>query len=152
MIDTRIGLGKLGPLDTAKIGGDRLAKLWPPAMHLDRPYLDELVMNVTVTEPDTDGFITVYPCDKPRPVASNLNFTKGETIANLVVSRIYGETVLSRWLGVLLLEHSHAPCRRRAGDAQRGRRAPCRDETDTSARHTHRPRAHHEVRFPRFRF
>jgi hypothetical protein len=46
------------------------------------------VLNVTVTEPTTSGYITVWPCgdipDSP-PLASNLNFVAGQTIANLVV-------------------------------------------------------------------
>ena len=31
-------------------------------------------MNVTVTEPTTAGYITVYPHGKVQPTASNLNF------------------------------------------------------------------------------
>lgn len=44
----------------------------------------DVVMNVTVTEPAADGFLTVYPCSAERPVASNLNFTTGQTVPNLV--------------------------------------------------------------------
>jgi hypothetical protein len=43
------------------------------------------VLNVTVTQPTAPGFLTVYPDGKPRPSASNLNWTGGETIANQVV-------------------------------------------------------------------
>jgi hypothetical protein len=46
------------------------------------------VLNVTVTEPAAPGFVTVYPCGSERPLASNLNFVAGETIANAVVSKI----------------------------------------------------------------
>jgi hypothetical protein len=43
------------------------------------------VFNVTVTDPQEAGFITVYPCDAPRPVASNLNYVAKQTVANLVM-------------------------------------------------------------------
>ena len=33
-----------------------------------------VVLNVTVTQPLGSGFVTVYPCGDPRPLASNLNF------------------------------------------------------------------------------
>lgn len=43
-----------------------------------------VVLNVTVTGPAAPGFVTVYPCDEGRPTASNLNFTKDQTVPNLV--------------------------------------------------------------------
>ncbi|MDH6120131.1 right-handed parallel beta-helix repeat-containing protein [Kitasatospora sp. GAS204B] len=43
-----------------------------------------VTMNVTVTEPGADGHLTVYPHGDPLPQASNLNWTAGETIPNLV--------------------------------------------------------------------
>ena len=39
-------------------------------------------LNITVTGPLTGGFVTACPGGKPRPTASTLNFTKGQTIAN----------------------------------------------------------------------
>ena len=47
-----------------------------------------VVLNVTVTEPEADGFVTVYPCGTDRPNASNVNFTAGLTIANAVTARL----------------------------------------------------------------
>jgi hypothetical protein len=44
-----------------------------------------VVLNVTVTGPATGGFLTVFPDGQPLPAVSNLNFTAGETISNLVV-------------------------------------------------------------------
>jgi YVTN family beta-propeller protein len=44
-----------------------------------------VVLNVTATEPTASSYVTVYPDGVTRPVASNLNFTAGETIPNLVV-------------------------------------------------------------------
>jgi len=46
------------------------------------------VLNVTVTDAGGAGYVTVYPCDSPRPLASSVNFVAGVTIANGVVGRI----------------------------------------------------------------
>ena len=47
-----------------------------------------VVMNVTVTQPTGFGFLTVWPDDTARPVVSNLNFTPGLTVPNLVTVRV----------------------------------------------------------------
>ncbi|MBS2962172.1 hypothetical protein KGA66_03890 [Actinocrinis puniceicyclus] len=44
-----------------------------------------VVLNVTVTAPTASGYLTVYPDGAPRPTVSNLNFSAGEVIPNLVV-------------------------------------------------------------------
>ena len=47
---------------------------------------EAVVLNVTVTEPQRNGFVTAYPCDTARdPNTSNLNYTAGQTVPNLVV-------------------------------------------------------------------
>ncbi len=43
-----------------------------------------VVLNVTVTAPSASGYLTVYPDGQARPTVSNLNFTSGRTIPNLV--------------------------------------------------------------------
>ena len=50
-----------------------------------------VVLNVTVTDPQADGFLTVYPCGATRPLASNLNFAAGETVANAAVVALAGD-------------------------------------------------------------
>src|SRR5262249_36859811 len=45
-------------------------------------------MNVTVPNPAAAGFVTVWPCGEPQPVASNLNYTAGQNVPNLTVSRL----------------------------------------------------------------
>ena len=47
-----------------------------------------VAMNVTVTGPTSSGFLTIYPAGRPRPLASNLNFTPGQTVPNLVVVKV----------------------------------------------------------------
>ncbi|HWM19598.1 MAG TPA: S8 family serine peptidase, partial [Ilumatobacteraceae bacterium] len=42
-------------------------------------------LNLTVDQPDATGFVTAYRCTDPLPVASNLNHTANQTIANAVI-------------------------------------------------------------------
>ncbi len=42
------------------------------------------VLNVTVAGPSASGYLTVWPTDTTRNTVSNLNWTAGDTIANLV--------------------------------------------------------------------
>ncbi len=42
------------------------------------------ILNVTVTQPTTGGYLTVYPTGGGRPLASSLNFVAGQTVPNLV--------------------------------------------------------------------
>jgi hypothetical protein len=39
-------------------------------------------VNVTVTQPDGPGYVTVWPCGGERPLASVLNYGEGVTVAN----------------------------------------------------------------------
>jgi subtilisin family serine protease len=47
-----------------------------------------VVLNVTVTQPMADGFVTVFPCGTAIPNGSNLNFWTGATIPNAVVAKV----------------------------------------------------------------
>jgi hypothetical protein len=47
-----------------------------------------VVLNVTESDATGDGYLTVYPCGGDVPLASNLNFTTGDTRANLVTVRL----------------------------------------------------------------
>lgn len=49
---------------------------------------ESVVLNVAVTEADGVGFVTVYPCGTERPLASNVNYDAGMTIANQVFARV----------------------------------------------------------------
>ncbi|MHC6625366.1 PKD domain-containing protein [Streptomyces globosus] len=44
-----------------------------------------VALNVTVTNPKSDGHLTVYPGGQQAPTASNVNFKAGQTIANSVI-------------------------------------------------------------------
>jgi Fibronectin type III domain len=43
-----------------------------------------VVLNVTVTDTTAASYLTVWPAGAPRPTASNLNWTVGQTVPNLV--------------------------------------------------------------------
>lgn len=43
------------------------------------------VLNVTVTAPAAAGVLTAYPSGTTRPATSNLNWVKGQTVANQVI-------------------------------------------------------------------
>ncbi|MEO5680243.1 MAG: twin-arginine translocation signal domain-containing protein [Acidimicrobiales bacterium] len=47
-----------------------------------------VVLNVTVTGPTTEGFLTVFPAGESRPPTSNVNFRPGQTVANAVICRV----------------------------------------------------------------
>jgi hypothetical protein len=44
-----------------------------------------VALNVTVDQPTQPGYLTVYPAGAGAPVASNVNFTPGNPVANFVV-------------------------------------------------------------------
>ncbi|WP_437085407.1 PKD domain-containing protein [Streptomyces sp. enrichment culture] len=44
-----------------------------------------VALNVTVTNPGSDGHLTVFPGSGTAPAVSNLNFSAGQTIANAVI-------------------------------------------------------------------
>ena len=54
---------------------------------------DSVVLNVTATEPTSDGFVTVWPTGEAQPLASALNFSRGQTVPNLVVAKLGNGTV-----------------------------------------------------------
>ena len=45
-------------------------------------------LNVTAVAPEAAGFLTVWPCDEPRPLTSNVNYGPGEVRPNAVLSKI----------------------------------------------------------------
>jgi len=49
-----------------------------------------VALNVTVANPSQPGFVTAWPTDQPRPLASNLNFVPGQTVPNLVIAKLSG--------------------------------------------------------------
>jgi hypothetical protein len=83
VLDTRVGVGRPG---TSKVEADEVVELAFGA--LIGPQTTAVVLNVATNQPESDGFVTAWPCGGDRPVVSNLNFVAGETVANLVVSKL----------------------------------------------------------------
>jgi hypothetical protein len=46
-----------------------------------------VVDNMTVTQPQRNGHLTVYPSGQSRPGTSSLNFSAGQTVPNLVTTQ-----------------------------------------------------------------
>ncbi len=46
------------------------------------------VLNVTATDPQGPGFVSVFPCGNDRPNGSTLNYTTATTVANAVITKI----------------------------------------------------------------
>lgn len=85
ILDTRGGAeGFAGP-----IGGGASIAL-PVAGHGGVPAsgATAVLLNVTVTQPTGESFLTVYPSGTARPLASNLNFLAGQTAPNLVSAKL----------------------------------------------------------------
>jgi uncharacterized protein (DUF1501 family) len=86
IVDTRSGVGlgrtvKLGPgerVDIPVAGRDGVPALGVGAA----------VMNVTVTQCDATGFLTVWPTGEPMPDASSLNFVADQSVPNLVIAKL----------------------------------------------------------------
>lgn len=86
LLDTRLPVGV--PSAAKVTGGDVVVLQMAGRGGVPVTGSSAITMNVTVTEPERDGFVTVYPCDRERPTASNLNFVAGQTVPNLVSVRL----------------------------------------------------------------
>jgi hypothetical protein len=84
LLDTRSQPAPAG----AKLQGGRVGQL--PFDVFASQSISAVVLNVTVDQPEAGGFVTVYPCDQPRPETSNLNYSSGQTIANQVTTTLSG--------------------------------------------------------------
>ena len=59
-----------------------------------------VVLNVTVTGPTSEGFLTVYPAGLQQvPLASNLNFLAGQTVPNRVIAKVGANGAISIYNG-----------------------------------------------------
>lgn len=52
------------------------------------PQATTAILNVTITGPTDDGYLTVWPCGARQPNASNINYTRGQTVPNNVISSL----------------------------------------------------------------
>ena len=86
ILDTRLGLGSpraqlcAGQTITVQVAG---------TAGVPSTGVEAVIMNVTVTNTVVaPSFVTVWPAGATRPVASNLNFVIGQTVANRVIVKL----------------------------------------------------------------
>lgn len=92
VMDTRDGTGVEGRR-TGPYGAGEIRKLQLGGTNGIPSDARAVLLNVTVTQEAGNGFVTVFPCGRPRPLASNLNYVRGVDRANLVKVRMnaFGE-------------------------------------------------------------
>jgi hypothetical protein len=87
VLDTRDGNGapkaQVGPLQTITVQVAGRAGSGVPAAGVSA-----VVLNVTVTNPSDQSFLTVFPAGTAPPLASNLNFLAGQTTPNRVIVKL----------------------------------------------------------------
>jgi hypothetical protein len=81
MLDTRSGLGAR----TGAVGPGGVVSMNVLGDGVPSDGVTAVALDVTVTAPTATSHLTVSPHGQPVPGVSNLNFTAGETIANLVI-------------------------------------------------------------------
>jgi hypothetical protein len=79
LLDTRSGTGA----PKAKVPAHGMVRLKIAGNGAVPADVSAAVLNLTVTNPTTSGFITAYPDGETRPGTSNVNFTAGRTVPNL---------------------------------------------------------------------
>ena len=77
ILDTRTGTGAVGPNGSLT--------LTVPGLPLNAT---AVTLNVTATNPTAASYVTAYPSDQVRPIASNLNFSSNQTVANQVTVKV----------------------------------------------------------------
>ena len=86
ILDSRNGTGRGGlttPVGTSPIDLTVVGVGGVPSSGVDA-----VVLNMTATAPTDPSWLTVWPKGTPQPVASNLNYGPGNTVAGLVVAKV----------------------------------------------------------------
>ena len=87
VLDTRDGTGTGGVVDP--IGPDEVLDLKVTNVAgVPATGVTAIALNVTATNASADSHLKVWPAGSPQPDASNLNFTPGISIPNLVIARV----------------------------------------------------------------
>jgi hypothetical protein len=88
LLETRSAVGQIGYSGAKPISGQTIELRVTGAGTANVPVSAGTVMlNVTTTESDSAGFITVFPCGSPRPLASNINMSALDT-PNMVAAKV----------------------------------------------------------------
>jgi hypothetical protein len=154
MLDTRNGTGT----GTSPSGSNGAARPVPPGgtIEVNVAYTTDhgiegaglvgAMADVVATDPTAAGYLTVYPDDADRPITSNVNFVRGQTVANSVVMstgegyKVYNGSSgtvdvvadLEGWFGFFCLD-AYAPVTPyRAFDTRQGSPLPRRTSVSQS--------------------
>ncbi|MEZ5259435.1 MAG: hypothetical protein R2705_21905, partial [Ilumatobacteraceae bacterium] len=122
VLETRAGAGQIG------FSGNRPSAGAVVQVATGAGGASAVALNVTAVGPREAGYLTVWPCGTPRPDSSNLNYVRGQTIANLVVVHpgadglVCISTVRGHRLGRRPVRHGEVSDRRgpRGGPEARG--------------------------------
>ncbi|MCU1398103.1 MAG: hypothetical protein JWN62_1212 [Acidimicrobiales bacterium] len=83
LMDSRAGLGTAG-----RVPADSVVPLQVTGVAGVPSKVSAVALNVTSVSPSAAGFVTVYPCDGPRPVVSSLNPIPGSVKPNVVITPV----------------------------------------------------------------
>lgn len=78
VLDTRYGIG----VRRAPLGAGQTINFYPRGSGGQQA--SAVVLNLTVTGPSTSGYLTLSASGMPRPRTSSINYTRAQTVANLV--------------------------------------------------------------------
>ena len=88
LLETRSDLGQIGYSGAKPITGQTIELRVTGAGVTNVPVdAGAVILSVTAADSDSAGFVTVYPCGSPRPLASNLNLSAFAT-PNMVAAKV----------------------------------------------------------------
>lgn len=87
VLDTREGLGA----PQAPLGRGALTLALAGRGGVPTSGVSAVLLNVTAVTPTAGTFVTVFPTDVERPLASNLNAAAGQVVPNMVIARLGGD-------------------------------------------------------------
>jgi len=94
LVDSRDGTGtpiaaRIGPNNPLRVKITDIAVQTADGVSTQVPSsIVAAALNVAAVSPLGSGFLTVYPCDVARPLASNLNYTAGKIVPNGVIAPV----------------------------------------------------------------
>ena len=96
LLDTRLGTGA----PAAKVlPGGRLDLQVTGRGGVPSTGVSAVVLNLTVTEPVLQGYVTAWPTGEERPTVSNVNFVPNQTVPNLAVVKVGDGGMVSLYNG-----------------------------------------------------
>ena len=79
---------KVGPIGTHVGNGEQIDIIVSGRGGVPLTDTGAVILNVTVAQSSSAGYVTVFPLDSEPPTASSVNFEKGRSVPNLVVAKL----------------------------------------------------------------